>query len=402
MLLDVRPLAGPAAAAGSGHELRRLPGAGGAHRAQPAGHALSYIDSAAPPQRRRAAPYPSGEADARPTPDTSVLVDRRQRGERRAAAGPVRRAGRRVPGHHRHRGHAAGLARRARHRPPGGPSSASPTRCRAPSAADPLPCAADRPAPGRPALRAARAAPPGTVARRAPAAGDAADRARGADGRPGRGAPWELAAAAANAGRLSADDPGGCSSASPAAAWTGRAARPRRRDRQPRADPARHHHAGDRSRRSPGRPCWPGPVTGDVAADGTVTDSLPSASTACASTRSPACTAAVPATWSTPPGWPPTARLVADLRRRRDRSAAARRRHARSWRMGGGLAGELPGAEITTLLGAVNGVRKIAGVGAAVGRRRPGGPAADAPGRGGPDPGPGPGRGAAATSPTWR
>jgi hypothetical protein len=34
-----------------------------------------------------------------------------------------------------------------------------------------------------------------------------------------------------------------------------------------------------------------------------------------------------------------------------------------SWRVGGGLAGELPSADITTLSGAVNGVRKIAGVG---------------------------------------
>src|SRR5260370_10521946 len=35
-----------------------------------------------------------------------------------------------------------------------------------------------------------------------------------------------------------------------------------------------------------------------------------------------------------------------------------------SWRPGGGLAGEVPAAQITSLMGAVNGVRKIAGAGA--------------------------------------
>jgi hypothetical protein len=38
-----------------------------------------------------------------------------------------------------------------------------------------------------------------------------------------------------------------------------------------------------------------------------------------------------------------------------------------SWRVGGGLAGEIPGAEITTLLGRVTGVRTVAGVGPTVG-----------------------------------
>ena len=87
-----------------------------------------------------------------------------------------------------------------------------------------------------------------------------------------------------------------------------------------------------------------------------------SASAACAGTRSRACTDARPATWPTRHGWPRTggssccsATGLTGARPLGDVTA--------SWRVGGGLVGEVPAAEITSLLGAVNGVRKITGVG---------------------------------------
>jgi hypothetical protein len=106
-----------------------------------------------------------------------------------------------------------------------------------------------------------------------------------------------------------------------------------------------------------------GPVTGDVATDGTVTDSLVLRVGGVrwdevASLYGRTASDQVYAT-----------RLAADGRLVLlfgDGVTGARPLGAvtASWRVGGGLAGEVPATEITSLLGAVNGVRKIAGVGA--------------------------------------
>jgi hypothetical protein len=105
-----------------------------------------------------------------------------------------------------------------------------------------------------------------------------------------------------------------------------------------------------------------GPVTGDVAADGTVTDSLVLQVGGvrwdeAASLYGRAAGDLVYAT-----------RLAADGRLVLlfgDGVTGARPlgEVTATWRIGGGLAGELPAAEITSLVSAVNGVRKIAGVG---------------------------------------
>jgi hypothetical protein len=106
-----------------------------------------------------------------------------------------------------------------------------------------------------------------------------------------------------------------------------------------------------------------GPVTGDVAADGTVTDSLVLSVGGVRWDEVPSLYghAAGDLVYAT--------RLAADGRlvlTFGDGVTGARPLGAvtASWRVGGGLAGELPAAEITTLSGVVNGVRKIAGVGA--------------------------------------
>ena len=106
-----------------------------------------------------------------------------------------------------------------------------------------------------------------------------------------------------------------------------------------------------------------GPVTGDVAADGTVTDSLVLSVGGVRWDE-------VPSLYGHADGNLVYAtRLAADGRlvlTFGDGVTGAQPLGAvtGSWRVGGGLAGELPPAEITTLSGVVNGVRKIAGVGA--------------------------------------
>jgi hypothetical protein len=106
-----------------------------------------------------------------------------------------------------------------------------------------------------------------------------------------------------------------------------------------------------------------GPVTGDVAAGGTVTDSL---LLRVGGVRWDEVASLYGRTAS---DLVYTTRLAADGRLVLlfgDGVTGARPLGdvTASWRVGGGLAGELPGAEITNLIGAVNGVRKIAGVGA--------------------------------------
>jgi hypothetical protein len=106
-----------------------------------------------------------------------------------------------------------------------------------------------------------------------------------------------------------------------------------------------------------------GPVTGDVAADGTVTDSLVLSVGGVRWDEVPSLYghAAGDLVYAT--------RLAADGRlvlTFGDGVTGAQPLGAvtASWRVGGGLAGELAATEITTLSGVVNGVRKIAGVGA--------------------------------------
>ena len=106
-----------------------------------------------------------------------------------------------------------------------------------------------------------------------------------------------------------------------------------------------------------------GPVTGDVAADGTVTDSLVLSVGGVRWDE-------VPSLYGrTASDLVYTTRLAADGRLVLvfgDGVTGARPlgEVTASWRVGGGLAGEVPAAQITSLAGAVNGVRKIAGVGA--------------------------------------
>lgn len=105
-----------------------------------------------------------------------------------------------------------------------------------------------------------------------------------------------------------------------------------------------------------------GPVTGDVSVDGTVTDSLV---VNVAGVRFDE----VPSLYRRGPDEPVyTTRLAADGRLAVTfgdgvNGALPRGAIAARWRVGGGLAGELDGADITTLSTSINGVRKIAGVG---------------------------------------
>jgi hypothetical protein len=105
-----------------------------------------------------------------------------------------------------------------------------------------------------------------------------------------------------------------------------------------------------------------GPVTGDVAEDGTVTDSL--------------VVSVGGVRWDEVPSLYGRAAsdLVYTTRLATDgqlvlvfgdgvTGALPRGDVTARWRIGGGLAGEVPAAEVTNLVGAVNGVRKIAGVG---------------------------------------
>ena len=105
-----------------------------------------------------------------------------------------------------------------------------------------------------------------------------------------------------------------------------------------------------------------GPVTGDVAADGTVADSLIVTVGGVRWDEVPSLygRAASDLVYTT--------RLAADGRLvlvfgDGITGALPRGDVTASWRIGGGLAGEVPASEITNLVGAVNGVRKIAGVG---------------------------------------
>jgi hypothetical protein len=105
-----------------------------------------------------------------------------------------------------------------------------------------------------------------------------------------------------------------------------------------------------------------GPVTGDVAADGTVADSL------VLSVGGVRWDEVASLYGRTPSDLVYVTRLAADGRlvlMFGDGVTGARPLGdvTASWRTGGGLAGEVPAAEITSLMGAVNGVRKIAGVG---------------------------------------
>jgi hypothetical protein len=106
-----------------------------------------------------------------------------------------------------------------------------------------------------------------------------------------------------------------------------------------------------------------GPVTGDVAADGTVTDSL------IISVDGVRWQEVSSLYGRTASDLVYTTRLAADGRLvlifgDGVRGALPRGEVTARWRVGGGLAGEVPAPEITSLVGAVNGVRRIAGVGA--------------------------------------
>jgi hypothetical protein len=106
-----------------------------------------------------------------------------------------------------------------------------------------------------------------------------------------------------------------------------------------------------------------GPVTGDVAADGSITDSLLLRVGGVQWDE-------VPSLYGRTAGdLVYTTRLVADGRVVLvfgDGVTGARPLGdvTASWRVGGGLAGEVPAEQVTSLTGAVNGVRKITGVGA--------------------------------------
>jgi hypothetical protein len=106
-----------------------------------------------------------------------------------------------------------------------------------------------------------------------------------------------------------------------------------------------------------------GPVTGDVATDGTVTDSL-------VVTVDGERWDEVPSLYGRGPDeLVYTTRLAADGRLVLSfgdgaTGALPRGDVAAIWRVGGGLAGELAATEIANLVGAVNGVRRIGGVGA--------------------------------------
>jgi hypothetical protein len=105
-----------------------------------------------------------------------------------------------------------------------------------------------------------------------------------------------------------------------------------------------------------------GPITGDVAADGTVTDSL---IVSVGGVRWEEVSSLYGRTASE---LVYTTRLAADGRMvlvfgDGVTGALPRGEVTASWRVGSGLAGEVPASQITSLAGAVNGIRKIAGVG---------------------------------------
>jgi hypothetical protein len=109
-----------------------------------------------------------------------------------------------------------------------------------------------------------------------------------------------------------------------------------------------------------------GPVTGDVGADGSITDSL---TVQVAGVRFDEVASLY---GRGPADLVYTTRLAADgqlVLVFGDGVAGALPRGdvQASWRVGGGLAGELDGSQITSLVGTVNGVRKIGGVGPASG-----------------------------------
>ena len=106
-----------------------------------------------------------------------------------------------------------------------------------------------------------------------------------------------------------------------------------------------------------------GPVTGDVAADGTITDSL------VLSVGGVRWDEVASLYGRTASDRVYTTRLAADGRLvlvfgNEVTGARPLGDVTASWRVGGGLAGELPASQITNLISAVNGVRKVAGVGA--------------------------------------
>lgn len=106
----------------------------------------------------------------------------------------------------------------------------------------------------------------------------------------------------------------------------------------------------------------PGPVTGDVGTDGSITDSL---TVRVAGVRFDEVASLY---GRGPADLVYTSRLAADgqlvlLFGDGVTGALPRGDVAASWRVGGGLAGELDGSQITSMLGTVNGVRKIGGVG---------------------------------------
>jgi hypothetical protein len=106
-----------------------------------------------------------------------------------------------------------------------------------------------------------------------------------------------------------------------------------------------------------------GPVTGDVDAAGRVTDSLSVRVDGLAYDE-------VAGLYGHGPADPVfTTRLAADGRLvvRFGPEAAARGSVTATWRVGGGLVGELDASEITTMLGSVPGVRSVAGVGRTTG-----------------------------------
>jgi hypothetical protein len=106
----------------------------------------------------------------------------------------------------------------------------------------------------------------------------------------------------------------------------------------------------------------PGPVTGDVGTDGSITDSLVVHVAGVRYDEVASLYGRGPADLVY------TTRLAADgrlvLTFGDGISGALPRGDVRgSWRVGGGLGGELDGSQITTMLGTVNGIRKIGGVG---------------------------------------
>jgi hypothetical protein len=106
-----------------------------------------------------------------------------------------------------------------------------------------------------------------------------------------------------------------------------------------------------------------GPVTGDLAADGTVTSSLVVWVAGVRYDEVPSLYGRA----ATEPVY--TTRLAADGRVMIlfPAGATVRGEVTAQWRVGGGLAGEIPSADINTLLTSINGIRKVYGVGSLTG-----------------------------------